>query len=553
MEQGIIRRLRVKFIAINMALAFLVLLVTFGTVCALNHVDSVNTINAHLTYVLTRAASSANNSAAQLESVKPLERPDVAKADISITKSFSEAASNPAITIDNLPTNAQSEKAPSDDAGADDASAGSPSSHDAADAAESAAFPAEPSEDESAPNVDDATEDAAESDAATDAQASVASDPPSSSAPSAASTGSVAAPVIGSGEASTTILTAVFKVEENGIYTTIPAYTTATLPESILLRADETVINSPSANGYLPEYDLMYEKLHTDGGWFVAYANASSTHIWQGLAMLLAMVGLIALLVFFLINILFSQWATRPVAMSIRRQQQFTADASHELKTPLTVILANLSILRSHADSTVAEQMQWVESSETEAHRMQLLVNDMLSLARPQTASMGTAPAPAENVDLSDLVEGEALQFESVAFERGIMLDSRIQEGVHVAGDPEKLGRMVSTLIDNACKYADDDGLVDVTLEVDASGTVSDPKALLRVHNSGEPIPPGELQHVFDRFYRADKARTGGKGGYGLGLAIGQQIAHEHNGEITVASSAGSGTTFTVTLPLSDE
>ncbi len=502
MEQGIIWRLRVKFIAINMALAFLVLLITFGTVCALNHANSVNTINTHLTYVLSRASSTLTNPSSQVEGVHPLEQPDVPRADVSLVDSFG--------------------------AGGVAGALGDPLE----DRANGAANATEETAANSAP-------------ASTETDASV-------HIPSAA--GTVAAPVIGSGQASSTILTAVFRVERSGIYTTVPAYTSATIPESILLRADDAVISSPDARGYLPEFDLMYEKLSIEDGWLVAYANASSTHAWQQLAVLLGIVGLIALIVFFLINILFSQWATRPVALSIRQQQQFTADASHELKTPLTVILANLSILRSHADSTVAQQMQWVESSEREAQRMQLLVNDMLNLARPKTEAKPLGNEVLRDpVDMSDLVEGEVLQFESVAFERGILLEERIQPHVRVAGDAEKLGRMVSTLIDNACKYVEESGLVDITLEVDASNPVADPQAVLRVHNTGDAIPPDELEHLFDRFYRADKARTGGKGGYGLGLAIGQQIAHEHNGQITVASAAGEGTTFTVTLPLYDD
>lgn len=502
MEQGIIWRLRVKFIAINMALAFLVLLVTFGTVCALNHANSVNTINTHLAYVLSRASSTLTNPSSQVEGVQALEQPDVPRADVSLIDGFG--------------------------AGGVAGALGDPL-EDRADGAANA------TEETAANSVPASTE--------TDASVHI---------PSAA--GTVAAPVIGSGQASSTILTAVFRVERSGIYTTVPAYTSATIPESILLRADDAVISSPDARGYLPEFDLMYEKLSIEDGWLVAYANASSTHAWQQLAVLLGIVGLIALIVFFLINILFSQWATLPVALSIRQQQQFTADASHELKTPLTVILANLSILRSHADSTVAQQMQWVESSEREAQRMQLLVNDMLNLARPKTEAKPLGNEVLRDpVDLSDLVEGEVLQFESVAFERGILLEERIQPHVRVAGDAEKLGRMVSTLIDNACKYVEESGLVDITLEVDASNPVADPQAVLRVHNTGEAIPPDQLERLFDRFYRADKARTGGKGGYGLGLAIGQQIANEHNGQITVASAPGEGTTFTVTLPLYDD
>lgn len=539
MERTPIQRLRIKFIIINMALALIVLLFTFGTVCVLNHNASVNAINDQLTYILTRIASTDTAAFNQVDEVQRLERPDVDRADITLTDPLDTATEgNDKPVIGVLDTTQEQLSGQMSTT----ANTGIQANNDASPLSNTTDEPV--------------TKDTAENSESNEPSTAKGNQQESSSTGNGTSSNSVAPPVIGSTNAASTVLTAVFKVEQNGIYTTIPAYTTAMLPERILLRADEEVINSPDIRGYLPEYDLMYERLTTNDGWYVAYADASSTHDWKRLAVSLALVGAIALVVFFLINIFFSNWAVRPVAQSIKRQQQFTADASHELKTPLTVILANLSILRSHPDSTIAEQMQWIESSETEARRMQLLVNDMLSLARPKhDTEQGTSNAamPKESLDLSDLVEGEMLQFESVAFERGILLESNIQEGVRVDGDEEKLGRMVSTLIDNACKYVEANGLVDITLSEEIPAALTDPVAVLHVHNTGEAIAPEDLDHLFDRFYRADKARTGGKGGYGLGLAIGQQIAHEHNGEITVSSSPGDGTTFTVTLPLSDD
>ncbi len=555
MERTPIQRLRIKFVVINMALATIVLVFTFGTICVLNHNASVNAIYDQLTSVLVRVASAEGTAPNQVDEVQRLERPEVDRADITLTDALDAAAEeDPKPVIGVLDSGKQHLSNPTNAVNMVDA-------RNATDALSGADASSEDEESgldaETTANTPDVPSQASESDAALPEDAHPnTEDGDASASESASSESTVAPPVIGGANGSATVLTAVFKVEENGIYTAIPAYTTAMLPERILLRADEDVIASSNARGYLPEYDLMYERLSTDGGWYVAYADASRTHEWQRLAFMLAMVGAIALVIFFLINIFFSNWAVRPVMQSIKRQQQFTADASHELKTPLTVILANLSILRSHPDSSIAEQMQWIESSETEAHRMQLLVNDMLSLARPQhdkEKEAARTAANAKRLDLSDLVEGEVLQFESVAFDRGILLESRIQEGVSVDGDEEKLGRMVSTLIDNACKYVEPNGLVDVSLTIEAPAALTDPVALLSVHNTGEPIAPEDLEHLFDRFYRADKARTGGKGGYGLGLAIGQQIAHEHNGEITVSSSLAEGTTFTVTLPLSDE
>ena len=179
---------------------------------------------------------------------------------------------------------------------------------------------------------------------------------------------------------------------------------------------------------------------------------------------------------------------------------------------------------------------------------MQGLVGDLLELAKmdEEEAAAGTGGSRAnfEPVDLSDLVEGELLQFESVAFERGVQLEPYVQPGISLFGNKQRLRRLASTLIDNACKYVDEGGVVEVTLSETGK------QAKLTVRNTGAPIAPEDLPHVFDRFYRADKARTSGAGGHGLGLAIARAIAEEHRGTLTVASTQEAGTTFTATLPI---
>ncbi len=353
-------------------------------------------------------------------------------------------------------------------------------------------------------------------------------------------------------------LVAVYNVNPDGMYSTLYDYTSVSIPEAVILNANETVINSPQDEGYLEQYSLFYSKAPSrsiQGNCLIAYADGSSMKDWQSLVFILVVVGLSALIVFFVINIKFSKWAVKPIAISIKQQQQFTADASHELKTPLTVILANMAILKSQKDDSVESQMQWIDSTQLEAERMQLLVNDMLALSRPDSQKQQVI---CEDIDYSDLVEGEVLQFESVAFERGVELESSIEAGLYVSGNTERLCRMVGTLVDNACKYADvqetsdEKPRVDVTLVEKTVNSIRANTAELIVHNNGSAIPEEDLPFIFNRFYRADKARTSSKGGYGLGLAIGQEIAKEHNGNITVSSSPEEGTTFTVTLPLID-
>ena len=187
-------------------------------------------------------------------------------------------------------------------------------------------------------------------------------------------------------------------------------------------------------------------------------------------------------------------------------------------------------------------QSQWIDSTQSEALRMQELVNDMLELARPASAAKDSQVP--ENVDFTDLVENLALQFESVAFEKGVSIECQIEPGVKVQGSRKRLQRLASTLIDNACKYARSDSSVTVKLSKSAKD------ATLSVHNEGQSIPAEDLPHIFDRFYRTDKARTSDTGGFGLGLAIAREVAREHGGDICAESSQKKGTTFSATIAL---
>ena len=353
-------------------------------------------------------------------------------------------------------------------------------------------------------------------------------------------------PQIGGGPAGSGphVPVAVYRILKSGSYALAGSAASASIADDVLEKAISQLADAPDGSGELAELGLFYEKRTSDTGIErVAFADVSSASGWQTLALTLAAVGAVALAIFFVISVFFSRWALRPVKRAWERQRQFVADASHELKTPLTVILANTSILMSHPERTIASQSQWVESTQAEGERMQGLVADLLLLARLDAEETDIVKSkPKERIDLSNLVEGELLQFESVAFERAIELESDVDEGIAVQGSIERLRRLVTTLLDNACKYAGDNGKVRVELHAQNGS------ARFVVHNTGSLISAEDLQHVFDRFYRADKARTSGAGGFGLGLSIAKEVAEEHGGTIE-AKSDEEGTTFTATLP----
>lgn len=294
--------------------------------------------------------------------------------------------------------------------------------------------------------------------------------------------------------------------------------------------------------GQIKSLNLYYQLRDYSNGYSVALA--SGNYVDRALFSLmrtLATVETAAFLLLLGISILLSRWVVGPVERAWEQQRQFIADASHELKTPLSVIRANDSLLMADPSASVASQMQWIESTETEAMLMQDLVNDMLYLAQSENTQHEIVQTP---VDFSNVVQSVELQFESVAFERGVILDSQIAQGIKVMGEEKSLGRLTGTLIDNACKYAQDGGVASIKLQRTGS------HCTLSVTNSGEIIPEEDIPHLFDRFYRSDKARTREQGGFGLGLAIAKSIVDEHKGTISVTSIPKEGTTFSVTLPV---
>lgn len=331
---------------------------------------------------------------------------------------------------------------------------------------------------------------------------------------------------------------AVFVCGESGLEA-VESATNADLSEDAVDQAASEVSAASDGRGDIPELGLFYLKKTVGGVEYVAFADHASAGSWQTLVPVLGIVGAFALVAFFVLAILFARWALRPVESAWKAQRQFVADASHELKTPLTVVLANSAILMEHPDRSVASQTKWIESIQREAEVMQSLVEDLLDLARlDEKTSLKHEP-----VELSDIVELELLQFESVAFERDIEFLSEIEPEIWAIGDGDRLARVVATLLENACKYAGEGGRV----EVRASSVGR--KAVFSVSNTGAPIPPEDLPRVFDRFYRADKARTRGVGGFGLGLAIAREAVEGMGGSIK-AQSDDERTMFAIELPL---
>ncbi len=291
--------------------------------------------------------------------------------------------------------------------------------------------------------------------------------------------------------------------------------------------------------GELADYTLRYYRQELPGELLtLAFADISAekttlTHLtWSCVG-----IGAAAVAVFWVICILLARWAVRPVERAWAEQRQFVADASHELKTPLTVILTNAELLQS-PDTEEEQRSQYARSILTMSHRMRSLVEGLLELARVDNGAVRSAFGA---VDLSRLVEEELLPFEPVYFERGLTLESQLEPRLFITGSARHLRQVIGVLLDNAMKYTHPDSTVRVRL------TRQGASALLAAENPAPPLSREECQSIFLRFYRTDRARTGG--GYGLGLPIARAIVTDHGGKIWAESQDGL-MTLRVLLPL---
>ena len=238
---------------------------------------------------------------------------------------------------------------------------------------------------------------------------------------------------------------------------------------------------------------------------------------------------------------LLSGRALRPIKSAVDAQRTFIADASHELRTPVAVVRTNAELLQRHIGSPVrhAGDEIAVEDILSESVRLGKMVDQMLTLAQ---ADAGQSPLALGDVRLNEVAEQVGRSMKALAEARGVTLITHTNGVVAVHGDAERLRELLVILVDNAIKYSDSGGRVGVSVGQ------SHRKATLTVTDTGPGIPPAALPHIFERFYRVDKARSRESGGTGLGLAIARHIAEAHGGAISMHSAVGKGTTVTVEL-----
>lgn len=313
--------------------------------------------------------------------------------------------------------------------------------------------------------------------------------------------------------------------------------------EEYLMELLSAVKETGTSLGVLPEYGLRFCQTAAPGGKLFVFVDISSEiSTMENLVQSCVIIGCASFLAFLVISLLLAHWAIKPVDLAWKQQRQFVADASHELKTPLTVILTNAELLHDMEEGG-KPQNRFTDNILVMARQMRGLIENLLDLARVDNGLAGRA---METIDMSRLVSDALLPFEPVFFERGLELSGEIADGIMVQGSAGHLRQAAEILLDNAQKYADTQGAVRVRLE--RSGGKN---CLLSVSNAGAPISKADLKNIFKRFYRVDEARSR-DGSYGLGLAIAEGIVEAHRGKIWAESGDGVNT-FYIRLPVSRE
>ncbi len=287
--------------------------------------------------------------------------------------------------------------------------------------------------------------------------------------------------------------------------------------------------------GNLYEEDYSYKYRYRDS--IVILNNADIKEKLKLLLFESIIILLVMEAVLFMASRLITGWIVRPAKEAFKRQKEFIADASHELKTPLAVIMASADELGSLVKGDEGSA-RYIENIRYESDRMNRLIAGLLDLSRLED---GNTKSSYKEEDVSRIVEKTCLAYDGVAFEQGVAINTDIEEGLRLKCSKDEIEKMVSTILDNAVKHSYRDTIVRVSA-ARAKGSLA-----IKIVNTGDPIKDEDRERIFERFYRADKARGRSDNRYGLGLAIAKRIAENHNGDIR-AYSEGGNTTFEISL-----
>ena len=325
----------------------------------------------------------------------------------------------------------------------------------------------------------------------------------------------------------------VIMADNNGKY--LSSLNNDALTEDAAQHYIDTILSHKKTIGMTDNFSYCTKK-KSNGTLMVLTDRTSEINIMNKLKRTTFFIGMASVILLSAAAYFLSGLIVKPIKDTFEKQKQFISDASHELKTPLTVISTNADVLSGEIGDN-----KWLNYIHDQINRMNVLVNDLLDLSRLENK---TSNFIKTEFDLSQAVTNAALPFECQAFESNKNFVLNIDDGITVTGSEQHIKQMAGIFIDNALKYSKDGGTVRVSLSKD------DGKAVLSVYNTGAGVKDSEKDRLFERFYRSDESRNRTTGGYGLGLAIAKSIIDKHKFKITVENEEGKSICFVVAMPL---
>ena len=286
-------------------------------------------------------------------------------------------------------------------------------------------------------------------------------------------------------------------------------------------------------SGFIENY--KYARINKDGNVMYIFLDVGreldTFYSFLTASIVISLAG--SMLVFIMV-LIFSSIAVRPVAQSYDKQKRFITDASHEIKTPLAIIDANAEVIEM-----IDGENEWTQSIRKQIKRLTALTEKLVYLSRMDEDGY---KMQMESFDISQAAEDMTELFKTSSKARGITLKAETEEGLNYYGNEASIRQLISIMLDNALKYTDENGVIEVKLK--AAGK----NRILTFYNTVEEIEKGKLDFLFERFYRLDKSRNSETGGHGIGLSVAKAIAEAHGGKISAESTDGKSILFTVSL-----
>ena len=323
-------------------------------------------------------------------------------------------------------------------------------------------------------------------------------------------------------------------LDENMNITDVVNHTTNSVTDDEIKDIAENIIKNKTTNIkignlYIEKYSYSFNKDNTS---LIIIDNTQTNAMLLKTLETSILIFIVLEVVIIFISVKLTSWIIKPVIETFNKQKQFIEDASHELKTPLSVIMACSEALENES-----EEKKWLSNIKSESERMNKLISNLLDMAKSENQNNEQFAIE----DFSKLIEKSVLTFESLIYEKNINLEYDIEENINTKCDGDQIKQLVGILIDNAIKHSSIKGKIKVKLKKEKGNIV------LTVTNKGEEIAKEDREKIFERFYRTDKSRNRNENRYGLGLAIAKNIVTNHNGEISADSENGY-TTFKVVI-----